>query len=145
MLLGGCGLVSTVSLEPTAKQYYDFLVGRGGNHDYSEFISPAYKEQISPENLEILNKSIGSGEANERFQAIELEDIAVSVDGIYGLSRANPKLSGVHGKLEPVKWVKVGNAWFLYMNSDAEISAYGHFPLNLAPPQFIPGPTGEGN
>ena len=144
MLLSGCGLFGSASLEPTAKQYYDFMVGRGGNHDFSNFISPAYKSQISDEDLRELDNNLGSSKANTRFQPIKLEDIAVSVEGTYGLSTANPKLGGVYGKLEPVKWIRVGKAWYLYLNSDAEISAYGHFPENLPPPQFIPASGDDG-
>lgn len=140
-LVGGCGLLGNNSLEPTAKKYYDFMVGRGGGHSFSNFISPAYKEQFTSENLVHLNQQLGSGKANTRFQPIKLEDVAVSVEGIYGLSKANPKLGGTYKRMKPLRWVKVGKQWYLYLNSDAEVSAYGPFPDNLPPPQFTP-PSG---
>jgi len=144
MLLSGCGLFGSAGLEPTAMKYYDFMVGHGGNRGFSNFISPAYKAQISTEDLQQLDSSLGSSSANTRFQPIKLEDVAVSVDGIYGLSRANPELGSMYGEAS-VKWVKVGKAWYLYMNTDAEIAAYGHFPTNLPPPQFIAAPSEDGD
>ena len=142
-LVGGCGLLGGGSLAPTAKKYYDFKVGRNVSQRFSSFTNPAYRENIGSENLQYLDHQLGSSKANTRFQPIKLEDIAVSVEGKFGLSKANPKLGGTYSRMSQVRWIKFGKHWYLYLDTAAEISAYGEFPDSLPPPQFLPEPTAE--
>ena len=134
LALGSCGLFST-SLETRANSYYAFMVGLAPGAKYSSFISPAYRQTFDRSSLAILDEARGVGKTvNKRYPKTGAKDIATSTRDSFAYSLVNPALGDAYAAMSPVRWVKAGRSWYLFLGSDAEIGAYGEFPRELSPP-----------
>lgn len=132
--LGACNLVPA-ALEPAAVKYYNYMQGLTPGKSYSSFTSPAYRQSLSKETQSKLDDVLSrSRKKNPRAIEARPADVRVAVDGIFGLTAAGAEASFAAQALGETRWVKAGGRWYLYLNSDAEISAYGQFPSNLRLP-----------
>lgn len=126
------------NLDTRAVRYYNFMAGRSPQTDYGMFLSPAYLQQMQRSELEEMNQAVGAAKrASERYPEITPANCAFSKDkdGKYAYSVVDPRLGDAYAHLAPVRWVRVGFSWYIYLGSDAEIQRYGQFPSSLGPPE----------
>jgi len=123
------------SLEDRAADYYNFMVGNKPNVKYSSYISPAYRGVFAKEDLKALNEAMSPGStASVHHGTASAEDVFTAVQDKFAITLIDPNKGRAFRNIEPTKWVKAGNRWYLYFGSDAEISRYGPFPQDLSPP-----------
>jgi len=138
--VAGCGSGER-GLEQRAASYYNFMAGRSPQTDYSSFLSPAYRRQFKRDALKQLNKTLShSTKPSTRYPEVQTANIAVSVfhdkpsKHDYGYSVVDPKLGDAYASLQPVRWVRDGMRWYVYMGSEEEMKRYGAFPGGFGPP-----------
>jgi hypothetical protein len=139
-LSAGCG-GGQGSLEGRAASYYNYMAGRTPETDYSSFLSPAYRRQFKRDALRQMNQALSHGtKASTRYPEIKAANIAVSVfhdkqtRHDYGYSVVDPLLGDAYANLQPVRWVRDGLRWYVYMGSEQEMKRYGAFPGGFGPP-----------
>jgi hypothetical protein len=133
-LLGGCSLFGG-DLKGRAAAYYNFMVGLSPKTKYSSFLSPAYRHTFTSAHLRRLDKAISPGEKPiQRYSPARTKDIAVAQMGQYAFTTVNPELGRAFESVGPARWVNVGGRWYRYTGSEAEVNAYGKFPVALSPP-----------
>lgn len=141
LLCGGipaCGLFSP-GVEARAAAYYNFMVGRTPRTLYTSFLSPAYKGTFQPDSLKALDEySRVETQPNERYPAARARDVQVEARDQFAYTAIDPGLGDAYANLQPQRWVRDGSRWYMYMGSDAEVSAYGIFPADLYPPRLAP-------
>lgn len=136
---GGCG-AGQGSLQQQAISYYNYMAGRSPKTKYSSFLSPAYRSQFKGADLKQLNKAMARSEkASTRYPEVKAANVAVSVfreknGQDYGYSVVDPQLGDAYANLRPVRWVRAGWRWYVYLGSDAELKRYGTFPGGFGPP-----------
>jgi hypothetical protein len=131
--LCGCTLLGG-SLEQRAAGYYNYMAGKQPQVKYSSFISPAYRQAMGSSTVKQLDESKGLGrQPNERYPDATAEHVSVSIKDQFAYTMVDPGLGDAFRAMPPVKWVKVGRRWYLYMGSDAEAGKYGPFPPDLSP------------
>jgi hypothetical protein len=137
LLAGGCGLGGT-SLEQRAADYYNHLAGHSPKLARSSFLTPAYREELKKAgSLKEYDSFLRSTtKASERYPKAAPEDIAVAQQDKYAITVANPDLGPAFANQQPVRWVRVGRSWYMYIGADTEVGHYGVFPTGLAPPEY---------
>ena len=134
LLAGGCGLIGG-SLKGRAAAYYNYMVGLSPKARYSSFLSPVYRRTFSSADLHRLDKAISPGtKPTTRYTPARTKDIAVARMGQFAFTTINPELGRAFEGVGPARWVNVGGRWYLYTGSEAEVNAYGKFPMALSPP-----------
>jgi hypothetical protein len=132
-LLGGCS--ATGSLKSRAAGYYSFMAGLTPKTAYSSFLSPAYRKSFKRADLDQLNKTYAKAKTpTERYPACKPENVSFALEAKFAYTVADPELGDAYRNLQPVRWVRAGNGWYLYTGSKDEIEAYGEFPGGMAPP-----------
>ncbi|MCB1218778.1 hypothetical protein KDL44_15440 [bacterium] len=127
---------ATAGLQNTAADYYNFRLGNLDGREYSSFLSPAYRGSFSKDKLTELNAgNAPARSANNRVEKVESADVLVSTEANFAMTDVSPALGYAFGSMEPLRWVKAGNRWFLYLGSDREVSEYGYFPVSIPFPQ----------
>ncbi len=128
---------TTTGLQKTAAEYYNFRVGNQGDLEYSSFLSPAYRNSFSKEDLESLNlANAAARSSNDRIEKVKADDVVISSEANFAMTDVPPALGFVFSSMEPLRWVKSGNRWYLYLGSDREVSDYGYFPVTIPFPQI---------
>ena len=134
LVLAGCGLWSG-GVRSRAVAYYDFILGGSVTTNYSTYLSPAYRATFEPEALDELNRLMKPNmDSSERFEHAGPDDIVVEARAKFAFTYVKPELGYPYSSMEPVKWVKVGNRWYVYNGFTPEVEAYGHFPVELQLP-----------
>jgi len=144
LLAGGCGL-GGASLEQRAADYYNHQAGHTPKLARSSFLTPAYREELKKAGtLKDYDDFLRSTtKPSERYPKASLADIAVAQAEDFAITVANPALGPAFANQQPVRWVKVGRSWYLYIGADTEVGHYGVFPETLAPPKYkAPSDTG---
>ena len=128
---------ATAGLQKSAADYYNFRVGNLPGRDYSGFLSPAYRASFNKDDLAALNRGNAPGKStNKRIETVKAANVVVSVDTNFAMTDVSPQLGFAFESMDPLRWVRVGSRWFLYMGSDHEVSEYGYFPVSIAFPQI---------
>jgi hypothetical protein len=144
-VLAGCSAEG--GLRSRACTYYEFMVGRTARGSYSSYLSPAYRSKFDSAALEQLDGTKRLAKvASDLYPECRSEDVFITMEGRFAQTRANPGLGSGYENLGSTKWVKAGRRWFLYLGSDAEIEAYGTFPVSVSAPVLPPAsqePEGE--
>jgi hypothetical protein len=140
LAIAGCG-GGDRGLTNAALDYYEYRLGHRPGVSFSSFMSPAYKAQISAEDLQLMDSKLSFEGINERFAQVKGPDILISMQDKFALTRFSSQESAGFSSEETVRWVRVGRRWYLYMNSAAEAGSYGAFPDNIPPPQPGVEPT----
>jgi len=137
LLLAGCSAQG--QLGSRAAQYYSFMAGHNPKMQLSSFYSPAYRGLFKRDALKQMDSAIKPGaQAGGRYPEAKPSDVAVNVQGRFALTTANPGLGTVYATQDATKWVHVGLRWYLYLGSQAEVKAYGPFPVGMKRPQYKP-------
>lgn len=133
----GCGL-RTASLEQRAADYYNYMAGHSPTKARSSFLTPAYRDELKDAGTlqEYDDFLRGKPEPSGRYPKAGVEDIAVSEQEGFAITVANPELGPLFANQQPVRWVKVGRSWYVYIGADTEVGYYGVFPTTLAPPEY---------
>ncbi|MCB1220242.1 MAG: hypothetical protein H7A35_14020 [Planctomycetales bacterium] len=143
LMLAGCNrsVVSsraTAGLQKTAAEYYNFSVGNLQGRDYSSFLSPAYRNSFTKDNLDALNAgNAPARSSNNRIEKVKAEDVVANLEGNFAMTDVPPSLGFAFESMEPLRWVKAGSRWYLYLGSDAEVGEYGYFPVSIPFPQIL--------
>jgi hypothetical protein len=129
-----CGLLPA-KLEQRAADYYSFQVGHLPKAKYSAFLTPAYRAIANPDGLSQLDAAMRkSTSPSERYARITAAQVTVQQDGLFAMTTVDSSLGGSFRDGKPIRWVRVGRRWFIYLGSDAEVEQYGMFPPNLTRP-----------
>jgi hypothetical protein len=146
-VLAGCGLFG----QPVARdaaQYYDYMLGLSPQTKYTSFYSPAYRESLPKQTIDLTDTAMGrASKKNTRQQPVNAKDVRSATLGIFALTAASDQPLSALGSLGTTRWVRDGGRWYLYFGSDAEIKAYGEFPpqLQLPAPTAGKGPGAAGD
>ncbi|MBN2083284.1 hypothetical protein JW859_13890 [bacterium] len=134
LLIAGCGVIEQ-SLENRAVDYYNTLIGRRPHKAFSSFNTPAYRQLLKTAGtLKDYDAALKAKKSSDRYPEIAGESIYITQQDEFAYTVADPALGPVLAGLEPVRWVKAGRRWCVYLGSDKEVNAYGLFPATLAPP-----------
>lgn len=134
ILIAGCSHGS--ALQSRAAAYYNFMAGHAPNRSYAGFLSPAYRKQFSQESLQELEEAMQRPtSANRRRGIAAAADIQVTLEDRFAFTVANPARERAFRDMPPLRWVKVGRQWYLYLGANVEESSYGQFPPALKPPE----------
>ncbi len=132
LTLCSCGLLPA-KLDRRAADYYSFQVGHLPKAKYSSFLSPAYREIADKAGLSELDTAMRKATApSERYERIKTVQVTVQQDGHFALTTVDASLGGTFRDGKPIRWVRDGGKWFIFLGSDAEIAKYGIFPPGLA-------------
>jgi hypothetical protein len=140
--LAGCGLFGhTVAAD--AERYYNFALGLSPKSKYTSFCSPAFVKSLPQRTLDLANEATGRAtKANPSQKPVDPREIRSATKGNFALTAASNKAGFTLRSLGTTRWVRVGGRWYLYRGSDAELTAYGTFPLDLQlPPEDPTGPA----
>lgn len=143
-LLSGCGLRGA-SLEQRAADYYNHQAGHSPDLARSSFLTPAYREELKKAGtLQEYDEFLrSSAKPSQRYPRATADDIAAAMGDGFAITVANPELGPLFSGQQPLRWVKVGRSWYLYIGADTEVGHYGVFPTTLAPPEFEQPATEE--
>ena len=133
LALALCGCAFTGGdLKSRAADYYNFMAGNTPKVAAASFLSPAYRTDLD---VKAYNEAMGRGKRSSgRRQAAEPDDVYVAQQGKFAITVMDPDKGRSYASLEPVKWVKAGMRWYVYIGASAEIVRYGEFPAGLRPP-----------
>lgn len=132
----GCGLRGA-SLEQRAVDYYNHMAGHSPTIARSSFLTPAYRNELKEAGTlaEYDDFLRGKDEPSDRYPKATAMDIAIAEQDGFAITTANSELGPLFADQKPVRWVKVGRSWYVYIGADAEIGYYGVFPTTLVPPK----------
>jgi hypothetical protein len=131
LALGACGMFQA-GVEKRAAEYYSFQLGYLPKAKYSSFLSPAYRALAKPETLSQLDEGIrAKSSPSKRYRKIKADQVTALQDGSFALTLADPALGGTFRDGKPLRWVRDGRQWYIYLGSDAEAQKYGVFPASL--------------
>lgn len=134
LLIAGCSHGS--ALQSRAAAYYNFMAGHAPNRSYIDFLSPAYREQFNQESLKELEAAMQRPTtANRRRGVATAADILVTLEDRFAFTVADPAKERAFRDMPPLRWVKVGRQWYLYLGANVEESSYGQFPPALKSPE----------
>jgi hypothetical protein len=133
----GCGLRGA-TLEQRAIDYYNHMAGHSPAKAHSSFLTPAYRDELKQAGTlaEYDDFLRSKAEPSGRYPKASVDDIAIAEQDKFAITVANPELGPLFGDQKPVRWVKVGRNWYVYIGADTEIGFYGVFPTTLVPPEF---------
>ena len=115
-----------------AADYYDFMLGNGGDAKYSSFLSPAYRDSFEPDVLANLDHAMRRGNVTgSRLPKVEAGDVLVVKEGNFALTAIDPGAGDHYQGVSEASFVKVGTRWYVFVGSESEIAAYGSFPESL--------------
>jgi hypothetical protein len=130
---GGCAN-NEAGLRKRAAEYYSYMLGLSPRTEYSSFLSPAYRKSFTKTGLQQLNTELGAAQASTRYKPAQAKHVAVALKGRFGYSNIGNELGQAYASIGPVRWLRVGSKWYLYLSSKAERDAYGPFPSDASPP-----------
>ncbi len=134
LLLTGCGWLGQ-DVAGRAVDYYNYMAGQSPQTAYSSFLSPAYRGQMTAEDLRKYDDTMrGSAVPNTRYPAATTYDVKVVEQDGFAITAVNPELGPMFAAQSPVRWVRAGRQWYLYLGASVEIVTYGEFPAELQVP-----------
>ena len=143
LLLCSCAMLPGGRLESRAADYYNYMAGKQAGKKYSSYLSPAHRGAMDRADLRALDEAKDTADkSNERYPDAKAADVSVSTESHFAYTMVNPELGDAFANQPPVKWVKAGMRWYVYMGSEAEVQKYGPFPASLSPRE-PPGPEGQ--
>jgi hypothetical protein len=132
-----CGCSAESRLAGRAANYYSYMAGHNPNTKFSTYLSPAYRTTLGKDGQRTYDTAVKPGaEGKVRYPVAKGGDVATHIEGRFALTSANPALGDVYKNQRSTRWVRVGQSWYLYWNSDAEVKAYGAFPVGMKPPVY---------